>query len=151
MLKGLAKARHPAAKAAAKATGQAPAKQEASKKRSCSSHKQACAFTQENSSKNTKGASNTSLFCYDRLAEIFGDDIPEGLAAELGFTPARAAKPKASPRHIPAMRIRGGGPSGTEEEKQHKYNWPDDASAGESKQYGKDAIVQRIRGGGNKE
>ena len=36
-LEGLAKARHPAAKVAAKAAGQAPAKQEVSKKRSCSS------------------------------------------------------------------------------------------------------------------
>ena len=42
MLEGLAKARHPAAKVAAKAAGQAPAKQEVSKKRSCSS----ASFTQ---------------------------------------------------------------------------------------------------------
>ena len=42
ILKDLAKARHPAAKVAAKAAGQAPAKQEVSKKRSCSS----ASFTQ---------------------------------------------------------------------------------------------------------
>ena len=46
MLGGLAKARHPAAKAAAKAAGQAPAKQEVSKKRSCSSRKPARASAQ---------------------------------------------------------------------------------------------------------
>ena len=42
ILKDLAKARHPAAKVAAKTAGQAPAKQEMSKKRSCSS----ASFTQ---------------------------------------------------------------------------------------------------------
>ena len=46
ILKGLTKARHPVAKAVAKATGQTPVRQEVSKKRSCSSPKQACAFTQ---------------------------------------------------------------------------------------------------------
>ena len=52
-LKDLAKARHPAAKVAAEAARQAPAKQEVSKKRSCSSRKPACAFT--------KGGENASL------------------------------------------------------------------------------------------
>ena len=45
MLEGLAKARHPATKAAAKTAGQAPTKQEVSKKRSCSSRNAAYAFT----------------------------------------------------------------------------------------------------------
>ena len=41
-LEGLAKAPHPAAKAAAKAANQAPAKHEASRKRSCGAGKPAC-------------------------------------------------------------------------------------------------------------
>ena len=45
MLECLAKARHPSPKAVAKAAGQAPAKQKEGKKRSCSSHKPACAPT----------------------------------------------------------------------------------------------------------
>ena len=43
ILEGLTKVRHPAAKAAAKAAKQGHAKQEVSKKRSCSSCKPACA------------------------------------------------------------------------------------------------------------
>ena len=53
ILKGLAKACHPASKAVAKTAGQTPTKQEVSKKRSCSSHKPACVFT--------KGGENASL------------------------------------------------------------------------------------------
>ena len=58
MLKGLAKARHPAAKAAAKAAGQAPAKQEVSKKRSCDAGKPAHMRTNEGENTSLhKGAS----------------------------------------------------------------------------------------------
>ena len=53
MLKGLAKARHPAAKAAAKAASQAPAKREVCRKRSCGTGKPA--------HMRTNGGENTSL------------------------------------------------------------------------------------------
>ena len=53
MLGGLAKARHPAAKAAAKAASQAPAKHGVSRKRSCGTGKPACM--------RTNGGENASL------------------------------------------------------------------------------------------
>ena len=53
MLAGLAKARHPATKAAAKAASQAPAKREARRKRSCGASKPA--------HMRTSGGENASL------------------------------------------------------------------------------------------
>ena len=53
MLGGLAKARHPATKAAAKAASQAPAKREESRKRSCGAGRP--------THMRTNGGENTSL------------------------------------------------------------------------------------------
>ena len=82
ILKGLAKARHPAAKAVAKMAKKTPAKQEVSKKRSCSSHKPACAFTQ--------GGENASL---RKGAPIL---------ASLRNASARKRRPPKEPHALPA-------------------------------------------------
>ena len=58
MLECLAKARHPSPEAAAKAAGQAPAKQKESKKRSCSLRKPACALTKVGENASVRGGAS---------------------------------------------------------------------------------------------
>ena len=58
VLEGLAKARHPSPGAAAKAAGQAPAKQKESKKRSCNLHKPACALTKAGENASVRGGAS---------------------------------------------------------------------------------------------